>query len=63
MSNIFDQFVEDSQADQPPDEQSESQLVAKLASESGSTGMATATPRELKIAVQELLKQGFIEES
>ncbi|MFM7518458.1 MAG: DUF4194 domain-containing protein [Pirellula sp.] len=63
MSNIFDQFVEDSQGDQPPDEQSESQLGSTLAIESGSTGMATATPRELKIAVQELLKQGFIEES
>jgi len=63
MSNIFDQFVEDSQEDQPHDEQAESQLGSKLESESGSNGMATATPRELKIAVQELLKQGFIEES
>ncbi|MFM8263579.1 MAG: DUF4194 domain-containing protein [Pirellula sp.] len=63
MSNIFDQFVEDSQREEPPDEQSESQLGSTLAIESGSTGMDTATPRELKIAVQELLKQGFIEES
>ena len=47
MSNIFDQFVEDSQEDQRPVEQVESQLGSKLEGESGSNDMATATPREL----------------
>ncbi|MFN5101258.1 MAG: hypothetical protein ACK5GJ_00525, partial [Planctomycetota bacterium] len=58
MSNIFDQFVEDPQDDQPGP-----QLGSNSKAELDSTATAAASPRELKIAVQELLKQGFIEES
>jgi hypothetical protein len=68
MSNIFDQFVEDPKDDQPRDdqprdEQHEPQLGSESQTDSGSTATAAASPRELKTAVQELLKQGFIEES
>jgi hypothetical protein len=68
MSNIFDQFVEDPQDDQPSNDQPSNeqpgpQLGSNSEAELDSTATAAASPRELKIAVQELLKQGFIEES
>jgi hypothetical protein len=63
MSNIFDRF-----ANVPPDQAAESDSLSHNASEhtpaqEPDSEPKTGSPMELKIAVQELLKQGFIEES
>jgi hypothetical protein len=63
MSNIFDRF-----ANEPPDQAAESDSLSQNASEytqaqEPDSEPKAGSPMELKIAVQELLKQGFIEES
>lgn len=63
MSNIFDRF-----ANEPPDQAEECDSLSQNASEhtpaqGPDSEPKAGSPMELKIAVQELLKQGFIEES
>lgn len=60
MSNIFDRMAQDPQ-NEPPDQEQTTSFDTSV--EPIQTEPSSATPRELKVAVLELLRQGFIEES